>query len=291
MQKKIWVTGSNGQLGSMLDLLSGNYPQFSFVFSDIDTLDLTDSSKVEQYMKEHQFNYVINCAAYTAVDKAEDDVELAYKVNLDAIGHIAKIAQETGTKVIHISTDYVFDGTGNRPYKEIDKTNPQSVYGSSKLEGEEILRRYCPESIIIRTAWLYSEFGNNFVKTMIRLGKEKESLNVIADQTGTPTYAGDLAQAILDIIVWIEKKENLPIGIYHYSNMGKTSWYDFTLKIHEIAGITTCNVNPVTTEEYPVKAKRPQYSVLDKNKIQQTFQLQIPAWEDSLKKCISIIEQ
>ena len=290
MQKKIWVTGANGQLGREIRDLSENYSQFVFIFSDIDTLDLTDSSKVSQFMEENQFNYVINCAAYTAVDKAEEDVTLAYQVNRDSIGYIAKTAQQINAKVIHISTDYVFDGEGDKPYQETDPTNPQSVYGKSKLEGEEILREYCPESIIIRTAWLYSSHGNNFVKTMMRLGRERESLNVVADQKGTPTYAGDLAQAVLEIIVWVERKENLPVGIYHYSNLGEITWYDFALKIHELAGITNCKVAPVGTDEYPVKAKRPQYSVLNKNKIQQTFQLQIPDWEDSLKKCISILE-
>ena len=290
MQKKIWVTGANGQLGTEIRGLSEKYSQFVFIFSDIDTLDLTDASKVSQFMEENQFNYVINCAAYTAVDKAEEDVTLAYQVNRNSIGYIAETAQQINAKVIHISTDYVFDGEGSEPYRETDPTNPQSVYGKSKLEGEEILRKSCPESIIIRTAWLYSSHGNNFVKTMMRLGRERESLNVVADQKGTPTYAGDLAQAVLDIITWVEHKENLPVGIYHYSNLGEITWYDFALKIHELAGITGCKVAPVGTDEYPVKAKRPQYSVLNKNKIQQTFQLQIPDWEDSLKKCISILE-
>lgn len=291
MQKKILVTGANGQLGSEIRLLAENYPQFVFLFTDIDTLDLTNKEEVERFVADNQCRYVINCAAYTAVDKAEDDIAMAYKINRDAVGFIAQAAQKHRAVVIHVSTDYVFDGKGDRPYKESDPTSPQSVYGQSKLEGEELLRTLCPESIILRTAWLYSPFGNNFVKTMLRLGRERDSLNVVADQKGTPTCAGDLAKAILDIIGWVEEKENLPVGIFHYSNLGETTWYDFTLKIHECAGIKGCRVNPVATSEYPTKAQRPQYSVLDKHKIQQTFQLQIPDWKDSLKKCISIIEQ
>lgn len=291
MQKRIAVTGANGQLGNEIRLLEANYPQFLFFFTDIDTLDLTDKAAVDRFVEENKINYIINCAAYTAVDKAEDDVEMAYRINRDAVISLAQAAQKNGAKVIHVSTDYVFDGKATTPYKENVATAPQSVYGKSKLEGEEALHRYCPESIIIRTAWLYSSFGNNFVKTMLRLGRERDSLNVVSDQKGTPTYAGDLAKAILDIIVWVETRENLPIGIFHYSNLGETNWYEFTLKIHELAGIAGCKVNPVTTAEYPSKAPRPQYSVLEKGKIQQTFQLQIPNWEESLKKCISIIEK
>lgn len=291
MQKKILVTGANGQLGNEIRSLADKYPSYLFVFTDLDTLDLTNKEEVSHFIGKNNFAYIINCAAYTAVDKAEEDAENAYRINRDAVSYLARAAQESGAKVIHVSTDYVFDGMGKRPYKENDATNPQSVYGESKLQGEKILRELCPESIVIRTAWLYSTFGNNFVKTMLRLGRERDTLSVVADQTGTPTYAGDLAQAILDIIVWVETKENLPVGIFHYSNLGETTWYDFTRKIHKMAGIETCEVKPVTTAEYPTKAKRPQYSVLDKHKIQQTFQLQIPDWKDSLKKCISIIEK
>ncbi len=289
--KKILITGANGQLGNEIRVISALFPQFQFIFTDIDTLDLCNKEEVDYFVGSNSFGYIVNCAAYTAVDRAEDDEETAYTVNRDAVMHLAQSAQKIGAKIIHISTDYVFDGKASVPYRETDTTHPQSVYGKSKLAGEEILKKYCPESIIIRTAWLYSSFGNNFVKTMIRLGKEKDSLNVVYDQKGTPTYAADLALTIMEIISWVEKKENLPIGIYHYSNAGETNWYDFALKIHELAGITTCRVSPVTTEEYPVKASRPQYSVLDKHKIQQTFQLTIPHWEESLKKCITILQQ
>lgn len=291
MGKKVLVTGANGQLGSEIRKIAEDYPSFLFVFTDIDTLDLTNKKEVDHFIATNDIHFIVNCAAYTAVDKAEEDIAMAYLINRDAVSYIAQAAQANGAKIIHVSTDYVFDGQATLPYKENDATDPQSVYGKSKLEGEEVLRKFCPESIVIRTAWLYSSFGNNFVKTMIRLGKERESLNVVADQQGTPTYAADLAQVILQIINWVEKKENLPVGVYHYSNAGETTWYDFTLKIHEVAGITSCKVNPVTTAEYPTKAQRPQYSVLNKNKIQETFQLQIPDWKDSLKKCISILQQ
>lgn len=287
MQKKILVTGTKGQLGNEIRLLSETYPQFQFVYVDIDDLDLTDEGKVSKYIAENAFHYIINCAAYTAVDKAEDDLETAYKVNRNAVMYLAQAAHQANAKIIHISTDYVFDGTAVKPYRENDRVNPQSIYGKSKLEGEDILRKFCPESIIIRTAWLYSTFGNNFVKTMIRLGKEKDALNVVSDQLGTPTYAGDLAKAILDIIVWIEQKENMPVGIFHYSNEGEISWYDFAVKIHELAGIKDCKITPVPTSAYPTRAKRPAYSILDKHKITQTFQLKIPDWKTSLQKCIN----
>ncbi len=286
MQKKTLVTGANGQLGNEIRLLSGQFPQFQFTFVDIDTLDLTNQQEVEKYIVNNNFNYIINCAAYTAVDKAEDDKETAFKVNRDAMSYLARAAQKIKAKIIHISTDYVYDGNATKPYKENDPVNPQSVYGESKLEGENELRKFCPESIIIRTSWLYSTFGNNFVKTMIRLGREKESLNVVSDQIGTPTYAKDLAQAILHIITWVETKENLPVGIFHYSNKGEISWYDFAVKIHELAGIKNCHISPVPTSSYPTKAKRPAYSVLDKHKIEQTFQLEVPDWRISLQNCI-----
>jgi dTDP-4-dehydrorhamnose reductase len=287
MQKKILVTGANGQLGNEIRSLSDGYPQFCFFYVDIRELDLTDAGKVSEYIAENRFHYIINCAAYTAVDKAEEDEAAAYKINCDAVRYLAEAAQKVNAKIIHVSTDYVFDGKANKPYQTNSPVNPQSVYGKSKLEGEIALTRYCPESIIIRTAWLYSAFGNNFVKTMIRLGKEKDTLHVVSDQKGTPTYAGDLAKAILDMIVWVERKELLPVGIFHYSNEGETSWYDFAVKIHQLAGIKNCTIVPVPTTAYPTKAKRPMYSVLDKHKTVQTFQLKIPNWETSLQKCIN----
>ena len=285
MQKSILITGANGQLGSELQELFPLYPQYRFFPTDIDTLDLCDKEAVESFLNKNRIDYIINCAAYTAVDKAEDDAVLCYRINSDAVRNLAE-ASSGKAKIVHLSTDYVFDGIFQRPLRELDKTNPQSVYGKSKLEGEQILLKIAPESIIIRTAWLYSSFGNNFVKTMLRLGKEKDSINVVNDQIGTPTYAADLAKAILTIIEESEQSATFRQGIYHYSNEGVCSWYDFCLKIHELAGITTCTVHPVTTAEYPTKAVRPQYSVLDKTKIKETFHLEIPAWEESLKECM-----
>jgi dTDP-4-dehydrorhamnose reductase len=287
MQKKILITGANGQLGNEIRTLTDDYSEFHFSFIDIEDLDLTDAGKVSGYIAENQFHYIINCAAYTAVDKAEEDEETACKINRDAVMYLAKAANKANAKIIHISTDYVFDGKADKPYRENQPVNPQSVYGKSKLEGENVLAMYCPESIIIRTAWLYSSFGNNFVKTMIRLGKEKDTLNVVSDQIGTPTYAKDLAKAVLDIICWIERKENLPVGIFHYSNEGEISWYNFAVKIYELAGIKNCKITPVPTTAYPTKAQRPMYSVLDKHKITQTFQLKIPDWKTSLQRCIN----
>jgi dTDP-4-dehydrorhamnose reductase len=286
MGKKILVTGANGQLGNELQELASMYPQFLFFPTDVDTLNLCNKAEISSFLKKNPINYIVNCAAYTAVDKAEDDVEMCCKVNCEAVQNIAESAQEH-TRIIHISTDYVFDGTGKTPLKESDKTNPQSVYGKSKLAGEQILKQIKPESIILRTAWLYSSFGGNFVKTMIRLGKERDSFNVVNDQIGTPTYAADLAKAILDIIIWSEENSIFPAGIYHYSNEGVCSWYDFALKIHELTGIPAGKVHPIPTSKYPTKAKRPMYSVLDKEKIKSTFQMTIPEWEKSLERMIN----
>ena len=286
MQHSILITGAKGQLGCELQELIPLYPQYRFFPTDVDTLDLCDKEAVESFLNKNPIDYIINCAAYTAVDKAEDDSVLCYRINRDAVQNLAEAAGGKA-KIIHISTDYVFDGTSERPLRETDKTNPQSVYGKSKLEGEQALLKTSPESIIIRTAWLYSSFGNNFVKTMIRLGKEKESINVVNDQIGTPTYAADLAKAILTIIEESEKNRIFHSGIYHYSNEGVCTWYEFCLKIHESAGITTCKVRPVSTAEYPAKAARPKYSLLDKTKIKKTFHLSIPQWEESLKHFIS----
>jgi dTDP-4-dehydrorhamnose reductase len=290
MGKKILVTGANGQLGNELRELASAYPQFQFFSTDVDTLNLCDKAEISSFLEKNPIDYIVNCAAYTAVDKAEDEAEMCYKVNCDAVQNIAESSQKH-TRIIHISTDYVFDGTGKTPLKESDQTNPQSVYGKSKLAGEQILMKIKPESIILRTAWLYSSFGNNFVKTMIRLGKERDSMNVVSDQIGTPTYAADLAKAILDIIIWSEEKNSFPAGIYHYSNEGVCSWYDFTLKIHELAGITTCKVHPIPTSEYPTKAKRPMYSVLDKTKIKETFMVKISGWEESLETMLNKLQQ
>ena len=290
MIKNILITGAKGQLGSELSELYGKYSEFNFFPTDIDELDLTDKKAVSAFVSENQIDCIVNCAAYTAVDKAEDDVDLCYKINRDAVQNLAEAACGKAI-IIHISTDYVFDGKANSPYKETNPTNPQSVYGKSKCKGEEILLSVCPQSIIIRTAWLYSTYGNNFVKTMLRLAKERPELNVISDQKGTPTYAADLAQAILSIILYTKKENRLHPGIYHYSNAGQISWFDFTEKILQLAEIKDCRVNPITTEQYPTKAARPMYSVLDKTKIKETFQLIIPEWEQSLEKCIALLNK
>lgn len=284
--KNVLITGSYGQLGNEIKRAVANHENnLRFFFTDADTLDITDIDAIDSYVKDNNIKYIVNCAAYTAVDKAEDDIELCYKINRDAVINLAAVAVNNNAKIVHVSTDYVFDGTASTPYKESDSVNPKSVYGKSKQEGEAQLMEICPESVILRTAWLYSLYGNNFVKTMIRLGKEKESLNVVADQTGTPTNAADLANTIVKILDFSEAHQ-FEAGIYHYSNEGVTTWYDFTVAIHQLAGITNCKVNPITTDQYPTKASRPQYSVLDKNKIKSTFNLTIPKWEDSLKICV-----
>ncbi|MDR2692256.1 MAG: dTDP-4-dehydrorhamnose reductase [Dysgonamonadaceae bacterium] len=288
MRKKILLTGANGQLGNELQKLAPSYPQLQFFPTDIDTLNLCNKTELVSFFNTNKIDCIVNCAAYTAVDKAEDEIETCYRINRDAVQNLAESVQKQ-TQIIHISTDYVFDGTGNTPLKETDKTNPQSVYGKSKLAGEQILMKIKPESsIIIRTAWLYSSFGNNFVKTMIRLGKERDSLHVVNDQTGTPTYAADLAKVILAMIVRSEENGIFPAGIYHYSNAGVCSWYDFALKIHELAGIAAGKVHPVPTSGYPTKARRPMFSVLDKTKIRETFGIVVPEWEQSLRQCIGL---
>lgn len=287
--KKILVTGANGQLGNEMRLLANVYRDFDFYFTDIAELDLCNAEAVMEYCQDIRPAYIINCAAYTAVDKAEDDTELCWKVNKDAVTNIAKAAKATNAKVLHVSTDYVFDGTNTTPYIESDKVCPTSAYGQSKLDGELTLQENCPNSVIVRTAWLYSIYGNNFVKTMIRLGKEKESINVVSDQIGSPTYAADLAAALMKIISSSEKG-NFISGVYHYSDEGVCSWYEFTLKIHELAGITTCKVHPIPSKEYPTKATRPAYSVLSKEKIRADYGVTVPQWEESLAACIALLK-
>ena len=282
--KTILVTGANGQLGNSIRVLTGQYPQYNFLFTDVDTLDITDPAAVKAAVKDNQVNYIINCAAYTAVDTAEDNEELCRRLNSFAVCVLGEAAREAGAKMIHISTDYVFSGTGYRPYKETDGTRPVSVYGRTKLAGEEGLMEVCPDAVIIRTAWLYSEFGSNFVKTVLRLGKERDELGFVFDQIGTPTYAGDLAAIILSVVTADEKGAFVP-GIYHYSNEGVCSWYDFTVKILQIAGID-CRIRPIETKDYPTKAVRPPYSVLSKSKIKETYGIAIPHWEASLRVCM-----
>jgi len=283
VQKNVLVTGANGQLGQELQQMAKktNTP-FRFIYTDADVLDITDAAQVEHFISENSIEYIINCAAYTAVDKAETDEELAYKINYTGAENLAK----SGVRIIHISTDYVFDGTANIPYKEDASTNPLSVYGKSKLRGEEAVREFADEWIIIRTSWLYSEFGNNFVKTMLRLLNERDELNIVADQRGTPTYAADLAEMILVILECDEWKS----GIYHFSNLGETTWFGFTEKIKELAAVNDCRLIPVSTDEYKTAAVRPMYSVLDKSKIQSAFRVVIPQWEDGLKRCLKKLQ-
>jgi dTDP-4-dehydrorhamnose reductase len=279
--KNILVTGANGQLGNEMRLLAEVNKEYAYFFTDVAELDICDEQAVGNFVVEHQIDIIVNCAAYTAVDKAEDNQELCDKLNHVAPGYLAKAIESRGGYFIQVSTDYVFDGTAHIPYTEEQPTCPDSVYGITKLAGEQEAMKYCSKAMIVRTAWLYSTFGNNFVKTMLRLGREKTSLGVIFDQIGTPTYARDLAVAIFAAI-----NKGIVPGIYHFSNEGVCSWYDFTQMIHHLAGIDSCRLKPLHTEEYPTKAKRPHYSVLDKTKIKDTFGIEIPYWVDSLKECI-----
>lgn len=281
---RILVTGANGQLGNEMQVIAKENPQHTYYFTDVQELDICDKQAVWTYIVEKQIDLIVNCAAYTAVDKAEDNPELAYKLNCEAAKQLACAAQSVGAAMIQVSTDYVFDGTAHTPYTEDCETCPNSVYGTTKLQGETEVMNNCEKAVVIRTAWLYSTFGNNFVKTMIRLGKERETLGVVFDQIGTSTYANDLAKVIFAII-----NKGIVRGIYHFSNEGVCSWYDFTVAIHRLAGITSCKVNPLHTAEYPAKANRPPYSVLDKTKIKTTFDIEIPHWEESLKRCIDTL--
>ena len=279
--KNILITGANGQLGNEMRVLSAENPEYTYFFTDVAELDICNEQAVLDFVKANNIHVIVNCAAYTAVDNAEDNVELCTKLNADAVGYLAKAAEANGAEFIQISTDYVFDGTAHIPYQETEPTCPNSVYGSTKLAGEQNALSLCSRSMVIRTAWLYSTFGNNFVKTMIRLGKERDSLGVIFDQIGTPTYARDLARAIFAAI-----RQGVVPGVYHFSNEGVCSWYDFTKAIHRLAGINTCSVKPLHTSEYPTKAKRPHYSVLEKSKIKHTYGIEVPYWMESLGECI-----
>ena len=283
--KTVLVTGANGQLGNSIHARISQYPGYNFLFTDIDTLDICDKEAVRKYVLENDVQYVMNCAAYTAVDKAEEHEDLCMRINRDAVRNLGEAAHAVGAKVIHVSTDYVFDGTNYLPYVETDKTCPASVYGRTKLAGEQALQEVCPDAVIIRTAWLYSEFGTNFVKTMLRLGNEREQLSVVFDQIGSPTYAGDLAAAILAVLVRAEEGAFVP-GIYHFSNEGVCSWYDFAVKIMEL-GNAPCHVLPIESKDYPAKAARPHFSVLNKAKIKTTYRISIPHWEASLRTCIA----
>ena len=283
---KILITGCNGQLGNEMQLLEKENPQHTYFNTDVAELDITNQAAIEAFVEEHQIDGIVNCAAYTAVDKAEENEALCQLLNAEAPAYLAHAMGKRGGWMIQISTDYVFDGTKHTPYVEDDETCPNSVYGKTKLVGELNVQKLCERSMIIRTAWLYSTFGNNFVKTMIRLGNEKPELGVIFDQIGTPTYARDLAVCIMTAI-----NQGVKPGIYHFSNEGVISWYDFTKAIHRIAGITSCHVRPLHTAEYPTPAARPHYSVLDKTKVKQTYGIEVPYWEESLCECIERLGQ
>ena len=282
----ILITGCNGQLGNEIQLLERMNPQYDYFNTDVDELDITDAEAVNRYVDENKIDGIVNCAAFTAVDKAESNEELCTRLNAEAPAYLAAAIDRHEGWMIQISTDYVFDGTNHTPYTENEDTCPNSVYGRTKLVGEFNVLKLCQRSMIIRTAWLYSTFGNNFVKTMLRLGKEKPELGVIFDQIGTPTYARDLAVAIFMAI-----NKGIVPGIYHFTNEGVTSWYDFTKAIHRLAGIKDCHVRPLHTSEYPTPAARPHYSVLDKTKIKKTYGLDIPYWEESLEECIKGLEK
>jgi len=286
-QINILITGSNGQLGSELKELSKNY-NYNFFFTDRTNIDITNKEDIKNFCQTNNIYTIINCAAYTAVDKAESDIENAYLVNRKAVKKLALVSKELNIKLIHISTDYVFDGNAFKPYCEEFQTNPQGVYGKTKLDGENEMININPlNSIIIRTSWVYSFYGNNFVKTMLRLGKEKKELGVIFDQVGTPTYAKDLAKTILDILPNID---NTKVEIYNYSNEGVLSWYDFAKEIMKMAKLD-CKINPIETYQYPTPAKRPHYSLLNKSKIKSTFNIEVPYWKDGLDDCIKRLDE
>jgi dTDP-4-dehydrorhamnose reductase len=280
---RILVTGANGQLGNEIRELAWEYPGYDFIYTDVEELDITDIHKVKAFFEANQPQVIINCAAYTAVDKAESDEANAFLINATAVENLARSAAEIGALIIHVSTDYVFDGKSFLPIKENEPTNPSSAYGRTKLAGEEAVRQHASKGLIIRTSWLYSAFGNNFIKTMMKYGEERDELNVVFDQVGTPTYARDLAKAMLDIVPL--SLEHTGTELFHYSNEGVASWYDFAKTIIAFSGLT-CEIKPILTKDYPLPAPRPFFSVLDKSKIKETFKIKIPYWSDSVKACI-----
>lgn len=282
MKTTVLVTGGNGQLGQSIHSIAYQFPTLNFIFVDKSTLDITNANVVLDFFKMHVINWCINCAAYTAVDNAEENKELAHQVNVSGARNIADACQKNGSKLIHISTDFVFDGLKNTPYKETDVVNPQGIYGVTKLDGETEVQKYCPSHFIIRTSWLYSEFGHNFIKTMLRLASERDTLKVVDDQIGSPTYAVDLAEVLIQII--LDNKTNY--GVFHYSNQGEISWFEFAKTIFELTKRKVI-LESILTEDYPTLAKRPKYSVLDTYKIFEAFNLNIPFWKDSLIKALS----
>lgn len=284
MKQKILVTGANGQLGSELKSVADAFPLFDFVFLTKEDLAIHDEAAVQQAFQSLHPQYCINCAAYTAVDKAETEKEAAFRVNAEAVGILAAACRKFNTRFIHVSTDYVFDGIATTPYKTDDPTDPQGVYGASKLEGEKLAMQHNSESIIIRTSWVYSEFGKNFVKTMLRLMSEKKVIGVVNDQKGSPTYARDLATAIMEIIY----SQQWQAGTYHFSNEGIISWFDFAVTIGELSG-SSCQVNPIPSSAYPTPAKRPAYSAMDISAIHRTFGIQLKPWKESLEACLGRI--
>lgn len=287
--KTVLITGKNGQLGKKIKDISCVYPDLKFIFTDRKELDVANSQSVNNYFQENKIDLLINCAAYTAVDDAENNYENAYNVNCLAVKHLATASKEHNFKIIQISTDYVFDGQANTPYKEDDRLNPINLYGKSKLEGEIALQNIQPESIIVRTSWLYSEYGKNFLKTILKFAKEKDSLIVVFDQIGTPTYAGELGKALLKIAASYFNEDVFHKGVYHFSNQGVCSWYDFAYEILKITGIKT-PISPVRSDKFPAKAKRPSYSVLDKSKICALYNIEIPHWTQGLGECLQNIK-
>lgn len=288
IMRQVLITGANGQLGSEIRELQSLYPQMHFHFTDIAELDITNSESVALFLSENKIDLIINCAAYTAVDKAEEEAELATSINAVAPELLARLSDENGIRFIHVSTDYVFDGNAFLPYTEEDQTAPTSSYGKTKLAGERLVFSANPKAVVVRTSWLYSSFGNNFVKTMMRLGSERESLNVVFDQIGSPTNAADLGDALLKIgskLLDEDYSKAAQGGVYHYSNEGVCSWYDFAVEIMELSDLD-CAVFPITSDKYPTPAKRPAYSVLNKDKIKSDFELSIPHWRRSLRNCI-----
>ena len=285
----ILVTGKNGQLGKELQQLAGSFPQFNFIFTDRTQLDISDFAQVNYFFLNNKVAFCINAAAYTAVDKAETQQEEASLINAAAVENLALVCTKHHAQLIHISTDYVYDGTAISPYTEDHPTSPVNYYGFTKLEGELLALKHSPSSVIIRTSWVYSQFGNNFVKTMLRLTSEKESIGVVNDQVGSPTYAADLAAAIMHIITVVQAAGKKYGGIYHFSNDGIISWYEFAIEIRDLAG-NTCVINPIPSSDFPTPAKRPGYSAMNKDKIVSTFNIQLRDWKDSLKECIQLLK-